>query len=221
MPSGSARARSTSIVCGKQRVRDEELRRPATVSMRLAWTRYSSVIASAAAVASSSSDAVGDLHPRQIAHHRLEIQERFEAALRDFGLIGRVGRVPPGVLEHVPEDDAGRDAVVVAEADVRLERLVARGERAEIAEDTGARTGRRQSFSGRRSRMRAGIASSISASSEAAPTDLQHALRRRPRSGPMWRDWNELRRRRVRSFHEVRVLRRIQERVASARVARA
>ena len=39
---------------------------------------------------------VRDLQPGQIDDHRLEIQQRFEAALRDLGLVRRVGRVPAG-----------------------------------------------------------------------------------------------------------------------------
>ena len=70
---------------------------------------------------------VRHLHPRQVRHHRLEIQERLEAALRDLGLVGRVGRVPARVLHHHAQDHARRDRVVVAEADVGAERLVAAG----------------------------------------------------------------------------------------------
>ena len=61
MPSGSARERSTSIVCGKQRsLTRNRLRSPA---FRFVETRCSSVIASAAAVASSSSDALATSIP--------------------------------------------------------------------------------------------------------------------------------------------------------------
>ena len=56
MPSGSARDRSTSIVCGRQRsLTRNRLRSP--VPGLFVRTRCSSVIASAAAVASSSSEA--------------------------------------------------------------------------------------------------------------------------------------------------------------------
>ncbi len=37
---------------------------------------------------------VGDLHAGEVAHHRLEVEERLEPALADLGLVGRVGRVP-------------------------------------------------------------------------------------------------------------------------------
>src|SRR6185436_7304917 len=77
---------------------------------------------------------VGDLHPRQLRHHRLEIEERFEAALGDFGLIRCVGRVPAGVFEDVADDDAWRDAAVVAETEVRAEHLIPCGDVPHLAE---------------------------------------------------------------------------------------
>ena len=73
-------------------------------------------------------------HPRQIRHHRLEVQERFQAALCDLRLIGRVWRVPTRVLHHHPKNHARRERVVVAEADVGLEDAVAMGEMAETME---------------------------------------------------------------------------------------
>ena len=63
-------------------------------------------------------------HPRQVRDHRLEIEERLEAALGDLGLVGRVGRVPARVLEHVAADDAGNQRVGVTEADEAAEHLV-------------------------------------------------------------------------------------------------
>jgi hypothetical protein len=60
---------------------------------------------------------IRDLHGGQIAHHRLKIQEPFEPALGDLGLIRGVRGVPARILQHVSLDDARRDAVVVAEAD--------------------------------------------------------------------------------------------------------
>ena len=68
---------------------------------------------------------VRHFHPRQLRHHRLEVEERLEAALRDLGLIRGVWRVPAGVLHHHPQNDARRDRVVVAEADVGAEGRVA------------------------------------------------------------------------------------------------
>ncbi len=65
-----------------------------------------------------------DLHPREVGHHRLEVQQRLEASLRDLRLVRRVGRVPPGILHDHPQDHARCDRVVIAEADVGPERLV-------------------------------------------------------------------------------------------------
>ena len=41
---------------------------------------------------------IGDRHRGKVADHRLEIDQRFEPALRDFRLVRRVGRVPGGIL---------------------------------------------------------------------------------------------------------------------------
>ncbi len=134
---------------------------------------------------------VGDLHPGQIAHHRLEIEERFEPALRDLGLIRRVRRVPARILEHVAQDHARRDAVVVAEADERPRTIwLLRATRAQLAQELDARAARPAGSAARLSRMRAGMASSMSASSDGAPTAFSIASRSSA-SGPMWRDWND------------------------------
>ena len=60
---------------------------------------------------------VGDGQAGQVAHHRLEVDERLQPPLRDLGLIGGIGRVPTGVLEHVAQDDRRSDGVVVAHPD--------------------------------------------------------------------------------------------------------
>ena len=86
----------------------------------------------------------------QVGDHRLVVQQRLEPALRDLGLVGRVGRVPGRVLQHVASDDGRRHGGVVAEADHRDARVVAGGEglqRAErglLAERRGERRGRRR-----------------------------------------------------------------------------
>ena len=67
---------------------------------------------------------VRDLHRREIAHHRLEIEKRLEAPLRDLGLVRGVGRVPAWILHHVSKDDRRRDGVVVPEADEGAEHAV-------------------------------------------------------------------------------------------------
>ena len=86
---------------------------------------------------------VGDVEAGEFADHRLEIQQRFEAALGNLGLIRRVLRVPAGIFQDVALNDRRRDAVVIAHADERAENLVLRrdflqfGERIKFAAGSG------------------------------------------------------------------------------------
>ena len=66
---------------------------------------------------------VGDVEPGQQADVRLELEDRLERALRDLGLIRRVGRQPLGAVEHLVGD---RRDVVVVDAGAQEERGVAR-----------------------------------------------------------------------------------------------
>ncbi len=84
---------------------------------------------------------VRELHPREVADHRLEVQERLEAALRDLRLVRRVRRVPRRILEHVALDDRRGDGAVIPEADQRRHHAVAVGE--------GPQRGRRRRFAER------------------------------------------------------------------------
>jgi hypothetical protein len=77
---------------------------------------------------------VGDVETGEVADHRLEVEERFEAALGNLGLVGCVSGVPGGVFEDVALDDAGRVCAVVALADEGAEDLVLRGVGAEFGE---------------------------------------------------------------------------------------
>ena len=74
---------------------------------------------------------VRELGAGQLAHHRLEVEERFEPALRDLGLVGGVRRVPARVLEHVPLDHGGSDRAVVPEPEERGHHVVLRRHRAQ------------------------------------------------------------------------------------------
>ena len=67
---------------------------------------------------------VGDGEPGEVAHHRLEIDECLEPALRYLRLVGRIRRVPRGVLEHVTQDHARRQRAVIALADKRFQHVV-------------------------------------------------------------------------------------------------
>ncbi len=75
---------------------------------------------------------VGDLEAGEIADHRLEIEQRLEPALRDLGLVGRVGGIPAGILEDVALDDSGHVRVGIAHADQATKNLVLRGNRAQL-----------------------------------------------------------------------------------------
>ena len=60
----------------------------------------------------------------ELRDHGLKVEQRLEAALRDLGLVRRVGRVPRRILEDIAEEHAGHDGVDIAHADVRVEELV-------------------------------------------------------------------------------------------------
>ena len=63
---------------------------------------------------------VGGDHAGEIGHNRLEVQQRFQPALGNLRLVGRVGRVPGRALQHVALDHTGRVRAVVALADEGL-----------------------------------------------------------------------------------------------------
>ena len=67
---------------------------------------------------------VGDLQARQVDRHVLEVEERFQAALCNLGLVGRVLGVPGRIFQDVALDDGGRVGVAVAHADERAPRVV-------------------------------------------------------------------------------------------------
>ena len=63
---------------------------------------------------------VRDRHAGEIADHRLEIDQRFEATLRYLRLVRCIRRVPRRILEHVAQDHSGCQRSVIALPDVRL-----------------------------------------------------------------------------------------------------
>ena len=87
---------------------------------------------------------VGHVERRQVAHHRLEVQERLETTLGDLRLVRRVRGVPGRVLEDVPADHRRGDRVVVAESDHRRHDAVPPGQRAQRVERLGFGSARRQ-----------------------------------------------------------------------------
>jgi hypothetical protein len=76
----------------------------------------------------------GDVRSGEVFHDRLEVEERFEPALRDLRLVRSVGRVPRRVLEDVPQNHAGCDAVVVPHPDVRASDYVPAGHCAQASQ---------------------------------------------------------------------------------------
>ena len=78
---------------------------------------------------------VGDLHAREVTHHGLEIQQRFQTTLCDLSLIRRVSGVPAGIFQHVALDDRWHDGVVVTQPDVTLEQLVLRRDVAQMLQE--------------------------------------------------------------------------------------
>ena len=87
---------------------------------------------------------VGDLHPGQVRDGGLKGQQRLQPALRDLGLVRRVGGVPAGVFEQVAADHGRRDAAVVAEPDERPPGRVAVGQPAHPGQEGRLRLRLRQ-----------------------------------------------------------------------------
>ena len=75
---------------------------------------------------------VADLHTRERDDRGLEVQQRLEAALRYFGLVGGVGGVPRGILEDVARDGGRHGARIVAHAYERAQAAVACGQPADV-----------------------------------------------------------------------------------------
>ncbi len=67
---------------------------------------------------------VGHFHAGQIHDHLLEVEQRFQPALGDFGLVGGISGVPARVFQHVAQNYRRHLGVVIAHADVVFEQLV-------------------------------------------------------------------------------------------------
>ena len=87
---------------------------------------------------------IGDRHAGELADHRLVVDQRLQPALGDLGLIGRVGGVPAGVFQHIPENHRRRVRAIIAEADQAFLRAVAGRERPQLGEAGGLVDRRRQ-----------------------------------------------------------------------------
>ena len=78
--------------------------------------------------------AIGDFKSGEIGDERLEIQNGLEAALRNLGLVRRVGGIPAGIFEDGALNDTGRKRGGVAEADGGAEDFVFAGDGAEFGQ---------------------------------------------------------------------------------------
>ena len=75
---------------------------------------------------------VADFHAGQRNDRRLEIQQRFQPSLRNFGLIRRIRGIPGRILENVPLDHGRRSRSVIAHADQTAVELIFAGNRANM-----------------------------------------------------------------------------------------
>ena len=86
---------------------------------------------------------VRNLERSEIGDEGLEIEQRLEAALRDFRLVRGVGGVPAGILEDVALNHRGRERLVVTEPDeTAVDTIVRRhgaefGQRCVLADGSG------------------------------------------------------------------------------------
>ena len=78
-----------------------------------------------------------DRQARQFGDKCLEIEQHFQPALADFGLVGRVSGVPGRVLEQVALDHRRHDRPVIALADKALEHGVAAHHRSKFGQRLG------------------------------------------------------------------------------------
>ncbi len=124
------------------------------------------------AVASSSSEAEATGRPVSSVDQRLEVEQHFQPALADLGLVGRVGRVPGRILEQIALDDRRHDGAVVAGADEALQHRVRRHLRGKL--------GQRLSFAGRRGQGRAGGRGGSISARPGRSASRARARRRRP-----------------------------------------
>ncbi|MNF64109.1 hypothetical protein D3C84_458320 [compost metagenome] len=69
----------------------------------------------------------GQVEAGEVDGQLLEVQQRLQAALGDFRLVGGVGGVPAGVFQHVAQDHRGREGAVVTHADQAGPQLVLLG----------------------------------------------------------------------------------------------
>ena len=140
-PSGSARVRTTAMVCGWQSASTKKALRSAARS-----TRHGHRFGRGGAFVEQRR--IGDLEPGEIGDHGLEIQQGFQPALADLGLIWRVGRVPGRILQDVALDHRRQDRAVIALPDQRCADLILARDLAQFVERLRFRQGRPPILSG-------------------------------------------------------------------------
>mmetsp|Transcript_11444 Transcript_11444/g.22871 ORF Transcript_11444/g.22871 Transcript_11444/m.22871 type:complete len:283 (-) Transcript_11444:354-1202(-) len=67
---------------------------------------------------------IGHFHPGQIAHHRLEVHQRFKTTLSNFSLVWCVLRVPSWVLQQVSHNDSWEVSSMIPHSNETLQHLV-------------------------------------------------------------------------------------------------
>ena len=72
--------------------------------------------------------AVGKRHGGEVAHGSLEVQQSFQASLRNFGLIRSVRCIPYRILEYVALDNSRADGIVPTHTYIRCIKLVLRSQ---------------------------------------------------------------------------------------------
>ena len=86
------------------------------------------VMASAARGAFVEERGIGKGQPGQIGDHGLEIEQTFETALRDLGLVGGILGIPARILENIAKDYTGYNGVIIALTDIGLEYFILSGD---------------------------------------------------------------------------------------------
>ena len=117
IPSASARVRNTPSVCGWQSAAAKKPR------LRLARSQRTSR-APRRRRRFVEQGRVGERQAREVRDQRLEVQQRFEPALRDLGLVGGVLGVPTRIFEDVALDHRRNDRVGVTHSDARSDHAV-------------------------------------------------------------------------------------------------
>ena len=86
---------------------------------------------------------IGNGQPGKITHHRLEVEQAFQPALRNLCLVRRVLRVPSRVFKNVAQDYRRRMRIVIALADIGAIGLILYGSLLQLAQVIGLAEGRR------------------------------------------------------------------------------